>query len=357
MARQVLEVRRDDLRTSRIVTESPPALLSGEALLRVERFALTANNVTYARMGDALGYWTFFPPAEPGWGRIPVWGYADVVASAAPEVAVGRRLFGYVPMGTHLVIRPERVTPSGLIDGSSHRRPLPGAYNFYRNVDVDPSYDPDHEDELILLLPLFVLSFVLDLFLADNQQFKGETVIVSSASAKTSIGLAWLLAARGVDVTALTSARHADFVADLGVYRRVITYDHVTELALEPAVLADVAGNDLIRRAVHEHLGKALVHSTLIGATHWDTPISTEDMPGPTPTGFFAPDHLRHRMRSWGADEFDRRFGKALREFAAWTRRWLRLTQTTDWPTLQADYGGLLNGDADPAAGHIHIAT
>src|SRR5438105_12713300 len=50
------EAKRDDLRTTRIVDEAIPALDDGQALLRVSRFALTANNVTYAVFGDAMAY-------------------------------------------------------------------------------------------------------------------------------------------------------------------------------------------------------------------------------------------------------------------------------------------------------------
>ena len=55
------EVKRADIHESRVVDEDPPELAPGQALLRVDRFALTTNNVTYAVMGDALKYWHFFP--------------------------------------------------------------------------------------------------------------------------------------------------------------------------------------------------------------------------------------------------------------------------------------------------------
>jgi hypothetical protein len=53
-------------------------------VLRAARFGLTANNITYGLLDEGLGYWTFFP-AQDGWGRIPVWGFAEVVASAHPD--------------------------------------------------------------------------------------------------------------------------------------------------------------------------------------------------------------------------------------------------------------------------------
>ena len=36
---------------------------AGQVLLRIDRFALTANNVTYGVAGDQIGYWQFFPPS------------------------------------------------------------------------------------------------------------------------------------------------------------------------------------------------------------------------------------------------------------------------------------------------------
>src|SRR5436190_4799435 len=114
-----IEVRRDDLRTTRTV-EALPTPDQGSALLHVERFALTANNVTYAAFGAAMRYWDFFPASEEGWGRVPVWGFADVEQSDVPGVAAGRRVYGYFPMGSHLVVTPDRVTANGFVDASPH---------------------------------------------------------------------------------------------------------------------------------------------------------------------------------------------------------------------------------------------
>ena len=75
------EVNRTDLQQTRIVNPAPAPLGEGEVRLRVDRFALTTNNITYAVYGEAMQYWNFFPAAEPGWGRVPVWGFADVAES------------------------------------------------------------------------------------------------------------------------------------------------------------------------------------------------------------------------------------------------------------------------------------
>ena len=54
-------------------------LAENEVLFKVDRFALTANNISYASAGDSLGYWGFFP-AEESWGRIPAMGWGEVIA-------------------------------------------------------------------------------------------------------------------------------------------------------------------------------------------------------------------------------------------------------------------------------------
>ena len=93
----------------------------GDVLLKVEQFALTANNMTYALIGASTGwYWDFFP-APRGWGRIPVWGFGKVVASEVDKVETGEDLFGYFPMSTHAVLKPGKIRSVGLHDASEHR--------------------------------------------------------------------------------------------------------------------------------------------------------------------------------------------------------------------------------------------
>ena len=57
-------VGREDPKRNRLWTSPLPALAPGEMRLRVDSFAFTANNVTYAGLGEQLGYWEFFPTAD-----------------------------------------------------------------------------------------------------------------------------------------------------------------------------------------------------------------------------------------------------------------------------------------------------
>ena len=131
-----LLVDRTDLRRTRIDDAPPAELRPGQVRLTVERFALTANNVTYAAIGDLLQNWVAFPAPE-GWGRVPVWGFARVVESAHEDLEVGRRVFGFLPMSTELVIDADRVGPDGVTDAAAHRAPLAATYNRYVTARAD----------------------------------------------------------------------------------------------------------------------------------------------------------------------------------------------------------------------------
>ncbi|MEL7206945.1 MAG: DUF2855 family protein, partial [Actinomycetota bacterium] len=254
------EVVRDDLHRTRTVETEPPEPAPGEVVVAIDAFGLTANNISYAVFGDMLGYWQFFP-AEGPWGRIPAWGFADVVASAHDEVPDGTRIFGYVPMASHLVLTPSDVTGEGLVDASEHRASLPPAYNSYRSTAGDPLYDADREGEQLLLWPLFFTGFVLDRFLGSNRDFGAGTIVLSSASSKTAISTAHCLASRGVAVSGLTSPGNMAMVEGLGLYDRVVAYDAVEELGDDDAVFVDFAGDTAVRASVHRRFGDRLRHS------------------------------------------------------------------------------------------------
>ena len=114
-----------------------------------------------------MSYWDFFP-AEEGWGRVPIWGFAEVERSEADGVEAGARCYGYLPPSSHLLVTPARAderrlrrrlaAPGGAALGLP---PLPVQR-------ADPFYRPDTEDLQMLLRPLFFTSFLIDDQLADD---------------------------------------------------------------------------------------------------------------------------------------------------------------------------------------------
>src|ERR1044072_2760327 len=264
------QVKRDDLRQCRIIDAKPPELEPGQALLRLDTFGMTANNVTYGVFGEAMSYWDFFP-AEEGWGRIPVWGFAEVERSAAAGVEPGTRVYGYLPPSSHLLVTPASVDPAGFVDGSPHREALPSAYHRYLVTAEDSFYRPDTEPMQMLLRPLFFTSFLIDDLLAEEGPAARGPVVISSASSKTAIAAAFMLAQRQeVELIGLTSPRSAEFVARLGIYGRTVAYDAIALLERGPAVFVDIAGDGNVRQAVHSHYGDELAYSMAVGMTHWE---------------------------------------------------------------------------------------
>jgi hypothetical protein len=333
------EVGRADLSVTR-VTEAelgPPG--PGEALFEVERFGFSANNVTYALLGEALRYWDLFP-AEPGWGRIPVWGYLRVVASAIPGLAAGRRAFGLCPMASHVLLRPQRAGRATFTEGSPHRAGLSSVYNVY-------AWAPDGvpaDDVLMVLRPVFWLSFTLDDHLAQRPQ-PGQPVIVTSASSKAALGLAHLLTGRGVPVTGLTSARHVPFVTRLEAYDQVLGYDQVGSLTAGPASLVDIAGDAALRDAIEPHLGLR-GEVVVAGGTHGEAePLAAG--------AFSAPQRIQDRAREWGWPVLEQRYQAALQGFAAAAAAWLDIRRHHGLDGAARVYREVLTDASPPAAAHV----
>ena len=346
-------VRRDDLHETRIAESEAPALRSGEVLLGVDGFGLTTNNITYALMGDAMSYWQFFP-AEDEWGRVPVWGFAEVAASEADGVEEGTRVFGYLPPSSHLVVRPDRPSRTDFVDASPHRARLPGAYNRYLRTDGDATHDPEREDEQMLLWPLFFTSWLIDDFVCDEGFFGAKTAVISSASSRTSSALAHLLAQRdGIEVIGLTSPRNAEFTEGLGVYDRVVPYEEIESLKRGPAVYVDMSGDAKVRSAVHGHLADELKHSAAVGITHREELGGADDLAGPRPVFFFAPDRLRKRAEDWGPEGMNERIAAAWPPYVEWTGDWLEVVHDSGPGAIERIYLELLDGRSDPAVGHV----
>ncbi len=355
-----IEVRRGELADTREAPLPAADLTPGEALLRVDCFAMTSNNVTYAALGEAMRYWQFFPASEQGWGRVPAFGFADVVASAADGLQAEERIYGYLPMATHLRVRPGRVEADGFTDGAEHRSELPGFYNRYLRTAADPGYDPEREAEQMLFRPLFATSFLIADALAEASFHGAQSVVLSSASSKTAYGTAFLLAQRDdVEVIGLTSASNAAFVEALGCYDRVLTYDAVSDLSPSQSVAyVDMSGDAALRSALHLGLKDSLALDLIVGATHHDALGGDPGLPGPAPAFFFAPDRARQRTADWGAAGLDERIAEAWSTFLPFVTRddgpaVLKVSRAAGPQAAQDTWRALVAGRSRPDEGHV----
>jgi hypothetical protein len=362
-------VRKDQLGTTTVRTAAAAALPEGQVRVGITRFALTSNNITYAAMGDAMQYWQFFPveagPDGVQWGRIPVWGFGTVLESRCPDVPVGERLYGYFPMSSSVDLTPAKVSATSFFDGAPHRGALHAVYNQYMRCTTDPFYSADTEDVQALLRPLFITSWLIDDFLADNDFFGATAdpaqpalLLLSSASSKTAYGTAFQLAQRkGVEVVGLTSPGNVAFCKSLGCYNRVLTYDQLDQIAPDaPSIYVDFAGNAGFRKALHTHC-RGLKYSSSIGATHVSDMGGAKDVPGPKATLFFAPAQIKKRSSEWGPQGLGQRLVLSWQAFIAQAAHpghpWLRVEHHTGAAAVQAAYQQVLGGKGDPRLGHM----
>lgn len=345
----VLEIDRSDAGRSRTRTLEAEPLRAGQVRFRIESFALTANNVTYAVAGDMLGYWDFFPTGDPRWGVLPVGGVAAVTESAHDGIEVGRRYSGMFCMADEVVMAAE-VTASGFRDVGPHRANHAAFYVGFADITDEPD---ELLDERLLLSGLHMTSFLIDDFLTDQDHFGADRLVVTSASSKTALALAFCSRSRNVTVVGATSSRNLAFVEGLGLYDATVTYDEVTSLDPDtPTVLVDIAGNATVLAAIHDHFGDDLHHSAQVGATHWDAG-GRRPSSGPRPEFFFAPGRVAARTADWGAGELQRRLEAGFRAFARDAERWLEVRHGVGPSTAQSTYHELLSGRVPPEVGLI----
>ena len=344
-----LVVRRSAPGEHELRDEAAPALDDGQARLRLDMFGLSSNNISYALFGEALGYWAHFPGDDEN-GCVPVWGFADVTESLSEDLPVGIRLFGYLPMADELVITPGHVTALALSDVTPHRAALHPWYGRYYRCDADPVWSADREPIQATMWALFMTGWALANELADT----AETVVVSSASSKTALSLAWTLQDHAADVTVvgLTSQSNAAFVEASGTYDRVITYDSMDFSGVSgPAAFVDAAGSPAIREQVHAGLGDRLADSVGLGATHQGAGAASGELAGPTPRFFFIPD-VAEQLASDGLDTYHQTFADSWQRFAPWIAERLTVSPSAGDDAIAAAYQRTLEGSVAP-----HTAT
>lgn len=356
-----IAIDRDDIRRAVVEPLAEAPLAEGQIKVAITSYAMTANNITYAAFGKPMGlfgndqgYWDFFSAAG-GPGHLPVWGFATVTASKADGVAVGEEFYGYFPMASHAVLSVGKSSPSGFTDITPQRTTLPPIYNQYQRVSTLGDYRAEHRDLWPIFRPLFLTGWLIADQLEEEGDYGAEQILIASASSKTAIGLGFVQARRSAPrarTIGLTGSANVADLAARNVYDTVMGYDNIAALDPSvPSVLVDMAGNDAVTAAVHQHFGDTLKASLIVGKSHWNAETGNTAVPGPPRQGFFAPGRGQKRIADWGGAEFGRRLAEA----------WLAFMDiaptltTTDHRSGSAGallaYQEMLGGKANPAKG------
>ena len=356
-----VHVRKERLNQAALVEASSGELAEGSIRLKVESFSVTANNITYAVVGDGFGYWNFFPPKsnEEGLGIVPMWGHAVVTKSKNDAFAVGERVYGYLPMGSELDVVPGNVTAASFMDMTDYRQPMSPIYNGYQRLAADPEHDPARENERMIYGPLFKTGFIIDYFMRSQNWFGAEQVIMTSASSKTAMGMASVAKQNSPNVKriGLTSAGNVKFVESTGLYDQVLTYDTIGTLPIQPSVTVDFAGNADVLSKLHHHFESTLAYSCLVGATHIEARSSmgggAGDLPGPKPTLFFAPDHFVSFFKEHGPAQGGMMVAKTWHAFLDAVEGAVEIETHKGLEAARTTYLDMIAGKIDPAKGIV----
>ena len=358
---QEFQTNKADLTQSRLVDTPAQTINEGEVLVKVDRFAFTANNITYAVMGDQLRYWQFFAPkgTQPEqWGIIPVWGFADVIESNSDELPIGERLFGYFPPASELVLKPAKVTQTSMMDASEHRSHLPPSYNLYQRVNHEPGYDRANDDSRMLLFVLHLTAFCLQDLLKSNDWFDAEQIVIVSASSKTSTGLAYGLKANkdAPAVIGLTSEQNLDFVQSINAYDSVLSYEDIEQIdASKPTAIIDMSANTDVLSRLHTHLGDNMRYTSNVGLTHWEEPRDTTGIIKERSHQFFAPSYIQQLMKQLGMQEFNKQSMRFVMHSAVKTQEWLQSKQLDGVKGLSEVYEDICAGKIPADEGLIVV--
>lgn len=350
--RQQLWVNRKDYRQCRVVNDTldTHALQEDEVLLTIDKFGFSANNITYAAMGERMGYWGFFP-ASGTEGIIPVWGFATVVASQHPDLHPGERLFGYLPMASHWVVKASGVTSTQFVDSHPQRHSIHPVYDQYVRCAADPSYVQTQEVWQMNIRPLFMTSFVLDQYVSSERQ--ATTILITSASSKTALGTAFLLnhhrqSRSPYHIIGLTSAKQLDAVRASQCYDEVLSYDQVSQMVAEGTVVVlDFAANGTLLNALHTRFAEQWQGVVMIGATDWQA----AERPNPAALKaelFFAPAQVQSLMKLWGSKGFMQTYAHAWHAFTERFIAGMSEQEAKGNEAIAAAYQATLAGNTSP---------
>lgn len=339
----VLEAdRADAFEHTRIVPDhlpdDPDALV-----LEVLRFSLATNNLGYVMLGDVLRSWDAYPSPTPGWGRVPVWGAARVLAAPPGVADVGTVVTGYLPMATHTALRATAV-PEGVL---AVDQPRAAMLPIYRRLTTAPpelaQWDERQIDVDTVLLAVFPFAALLS-----RELQQADRVVVSSASSRSAAALARLLSVAGTTVTGLTSARHRDAVESFGVYEDVLTYDDIGALPLRgDVVYADLAGAAEVSAALRSRLGPRLAATVVVGGTHLRS-WSADAPQDPTVSVFSTGDREQELAAEIGQDAIEQLYLAARTELNGWAGQWLQVRTMSGLEAADATWRDIAAGRSDP---------
>jgi hypothetical protein len=288
-------------------------LVQGQSRIQIERLAFSANNILYMTLGDKNGYWDLFP-GDDAFGCPPAWGVGRVVETKSEHLSEGERLFGFFPIGSHCVLTPTNLGACHILDVAPNRMAVAPAYNRYSRLTHVSGYDGVDGDWRILLRPLAVVGMLVAQVLADNRFFEATSLVITSASSKTGIGVGSIVKQSNPEkrIIGVTAKSRVKFVQSLNVFDEVTAYGDYSSLQAESSLLFDLTGSVSLVSELQQKLSSGLLKTWAAGRSHKTNHLSEQGVSGLVSERFFAPLYMSEYLSKWGGAEFEKRFSSAI---------------------------------------------
>jgi hypothetical protein len=347
-------VNKEKLDQTVFIEKNIPPLQESEVLFEVEKYYLSSSNITYAVTGNKLKYWDFFPQKD-NYGAIPVWAYLRVIKSKNEKIKVGDLYFGLSPMGNHFKVEPGNYAPHGFSDVAQHRSKLLAPYNFYTKIFPEHYKSTEDKDYSLMTRITFPTSFLIKSFLERNLFFGAKQIIITSASSKTALGVAFLLKKYkdkwNTKIIGITSNDNIAFVEASELYDEVISYSNIkVAVPKRDSVILDFNGNADLLSTLHEMLQASLKHISLIGATNWKANKSFKNIPNCI--SFAAGEQYQKLVMELGIEKAMQLLMTEMNEFSTSIQNYVMLSYL-NIIDLPAFYQKLLSGQTDPKFGYF----
>jgi len=136
----------------------------------------------------------------------------------------------------------------------------------YEVIEGGRGNNSELEDWKILTKELYTMAFYMDENLVVDTGMI-NSVLISCASSKTAIALAYCLRMRQMRyVVGLTSQEHLDFVRSTGLYHEVFTYDECDQLPNDRTIVyMDFRCDGALRQKITQHMGTNLMYNMVLG--------------------------------------------------------------------------------------------
>ena len=273
-----IAVQIADPRQAQIVPypSKPPSLQFGQILIKVSKFVLTANTVTYAMAGlhPELQYFAHYPYPNPTLALSPCWGTGIVTASKCPGIEVGLRIHGFYAMAPYAILQPKpRPSKHGQFeDITPHRLStlVPYRTYFIKPLTTSENYEDLERTDGVLFSTGWGMAHSTS-FLSNPP----DAMVLTSASSRTAICAAFSAkhanngSGLGFQVIGLTSQGNLDYVRSLDLYDVVYTYDDIKSMnSNQTIVVQDCTGSPSIQANIRLHYQHKVIGWSSVGMTH-----------------------------------------------------------------------------------------